>query len=196
MRILTSDLLSIEQIFNKMFNPKGYSGVLLDVIKSERLVILGPIAFINFFAVGYVLHGVVFTFKTLELAQILVCVTFSTTMFFGELILLLIPLKVLVDKKLAPALRTDREIIRLNFDEQDREIFRRIKLASNSLLLILTGLINYFLIGFFLFMWYSNDGQPLPPHTIINSLIPFYGFLAVLTGLSIAYDMVAGKAGR
>jgi hypothetical protein len=179
-----------------MFNPKGYSGVLLDVIKSERLVILGPIVFINFFAVGYILHGVVFTFKTLELSQILICVTLSMILFFGELILLLIPMKVLVDRKLAPALRMDKEIIRLSFDEQDREIFRRLKLASNSLVLMLTGLINYFLIGFFLFMWYSNDGQPLPPHTVVNSLVPFYGFLLVLTGLSTAYDMVAGKLGR
>ena len=112
-----------------MLNPKGYSGVLLDAIKSERLVILAPIVFINFFAVGFILHGVVFTFKTLELSQILIAVTLSMILFYGELILLLIPMKVLVDRKLAPALRMDKEIIRLSFDEQDREIFRRLKLG-------------------------------------------------------------------
>jgi hypothetical protein len=179
-----------------MFNPRGYSGVLIDIIKSERLVILGPIAFINFFAVGYILHGVVFTFKALELSQMLISVTLSVILFFGELILLLIPMKVLVDRQLAPALRKDREIIRLSFDEQDREVFRRIKLASNSLILILTGLINYFLTALFLFMWYSNDGQPLPAHMILNALTPFYGFLAALTAIAAAYDIVAGRASR
>ena len=176
-----------------MFNPRGYSSVLLDIIKSERLIILGPIVFINFFALGFVLHGVVFAFKALELSQMLIAVTLSMILFFGELILLLIPMKVFVDYNLAPALRKDREIIRLSFDEQDREIFRRLKLASNSLVLILTGLINYFMIALLLFMWYANDGQSLPKSSVINALIPVYGFLVLLTGLSVAYDLLRGR---
>ncbi len=176
-----------------MFDTKSYSAIFLDAVKSERLVMLGPIVFINFFAVGYILHGVVFRFKALELSQILISVTLSTILFFGEMVLLLIPLKVIVDRKLAPALRKDKEIIRLSFDEQDREVFRRLKLASNSLMLTLTGLINYFLIGLFLFLWYSNDGQPLPAATVVDALIPFYGFLLALTGLAGVYDTLTGK---
>jgi len=176
-----------------MFDPKGYSGVLLDTIKSERAVILVPIVFVNFFAVGYVLHGIIFTFKSLELAQILVCVTLSMILFFGQLVLLLIPTKVLVDHKMVPELKRDRDIIRLSFDDQDREIFRRVKVASNSFILILTGLVNYFLIVLFLFTWYSNDGKSLPPYTVIKAVVPVYGFFVVLNLLAMAYDMLKGK---
>jgi hypothetical protein len=173
-----------------MFDTKGYSAILLDIIKSERLVILGPIVFVNFFALGFILHGVVFTFKALELSQIFFAVTISMIVFFGEMVLLLIPMKVFVDHKLAPALRRDREIIRLTFDEQDKEVFRRMKLASNSLILLATGLINYSLIALFLFMWYSNDGQPLPASTVVEAFIPFYGFLGAITVLSIIADII------
>ncbi|MFH1055062.1 MAG: hypothetical protein V1744_03085 [Candidatus Altiarchaeota archaeon] len=176
-----------------MVNARGYSGVLLDVIKSERMVILGPIVFVNFFAVGYILHGVVFAFKTLELSQILICVTLSMILFFGELVMLLIPIKVWVDHKLARQLRKERDIIKLSFDEQDREIFRRIKVESNSIILLLTGLINYFLMALFLFMWYSNNGQPLPIKVVVNALIPVYGFYVLVNVLAAAYDMLAAK---
>jgi hypothetical protein len=172
---------------------RGYVDVLLDTIKSERLVLLVPIAFVNFFAVGYVLHGVVFGFKTLELAQIIVCVTLAMMVFFGEMVLLLIPTKVIIDRRLSPSLRSDKEIIRLSFDEQDREIFRRLKVASNSLTLMLTGLINYFLIAFFMFLWYGNDGKQLPAYTVVNALAPVYIFFVVLNFLALAYDLLKGK---
>lgn len=175
-----------------MFSTRGYSGIFLDAIKSERLIIMAPIVFINFFVVGYVLHGVVFTFKELELAQMIISVALSVVIFFGEVVLLLIPMKVLVDHKLAPELRKDREIIRLSFEEQDREVFKRMKYASNSLILMLTGLINYFLIGFFMFMWYGNDTQPVPAYMIADALTPFYGFLLALTVVAALYDAVAG----
>ncbi len=172
---------------------RGFSGVLFDVIKSERLVMLAPIAFVNFFAIGFVLHGVVYAFKTLDFSQILICVTLSMLVFFGELVLLLIPVKVIVDAKMVPELEKNREIIRLTFADQDKEIFRRVKLASNSIILILTALVNYFMIALFIFMWYSNNGQPLPVHTIINSLVPVYGFFIVLNFMAGAYDLVRGK---
>jgi hypothetical protein len=167
--------------------------VLFDAIKSERLVILVPVAFINFFAIGFVTHGVIFGFQTLDLAHLLVCITDSMIIFYGEFILLLIPTKVLIDRKFAPEFKNDREIIRLSFDEQDKEIFRSIKLASNSFTLLMTGLINYFLIGLFLFMLYSNDGQPLPAHTVINGLVPIYIFFIVLNFLAVTYDMLKSK---
>ena len=162
----------------------------MDIVKTERLVILGPILFLNYFVLGYVLHGVIFTFKSLELSQMIVCVTISVLVFFGELVLLLLPAKVLVDHKLAPELKKDRDIIRLSFDEQDREIFRRIKIASNSFILMLTGLVNYFLIALFLFMWYSNNGRPLPPFTVLNAVVPVYGFLAFMNFVAMAYDIL------
>ncbi|MBD3387613.1 MAG: hypothetical protein GF416_01065 [Candidatus Altiarchaeales archaeon] len=176
-----------------MLNTKGYSGVLLEVVKSERMVVLGPILFINFFAVGYVLHGIIFTFKELTLSQIIISVTLSMVLFYGELIMLLIPMKVFVDNHLIPKMRKDRDIIRLSFDEQDREVFRRAKLASNSLTLLLTGMINYFFIGFFVFMWYSNDTQPVPAYMVADALTPFYGFLFALTVVSAGYEIVMGR---
>ncbi|MFH0863424.1 MAG: hypothetical protein V1875_10425 [Candidatus Altiarchaeota archaeon] len=176
-----------------MLNPRGYSGVLMDTVKSERAVILVPILFINFFTVGFVLNGVLFGFGELTLSMVLMCVTFSMSIFFGELVLLLIPVKVLVDRKLAPDLKTDRDIIRLSFDEQDREIFRRLKVASNSIILILTGLINYFIMALFVFMWYSNDAKPLPPYTVMNGLIPVYAFFIVLNFIAMAYNIVKGR---
>jgi len=175
-----------------MFNPRSYEGVLLDMIKSERLVILGPILFINFFAVGYVLHGVVFSFKALELSQIIISVTLSVLVFFGQMVLLLLPMKVLVDQKISPALRRDKEIIRLSFEDQDREVFRKVKLASNSLMLILTGFLNYILIMLFSYMWYSNDGAPIPASKVVDALIPFYGFLFILTFAAVGIDLVRG----
>ena len=179
-----------------MFNTKGFSGVMLDVIRSERLVMLAPIVFVNFFALGYVLHGVIFTFKQLELAQIIVCMTISVIVFYGEMVLLLIPTKVIVDHKMVPDLKKDREIIRMSFDDQDREIFRRIKLASNSIILIFTGLINYFLIALFLFMWFSNNGEQLPPYLVINTLVPIYGFFIFVNLLAMFYDLVMGPRRR
>jgi len=172
---------------------RGYSGILLDIIKSERLVILGPIVFINFFAVGYILHGVVFTFKEMDFSQIAVSVTLSMILFFGQLVLLMIPTKVLVDHKLAPDLRKERDIIRLTFDEQDREVFKRLKIASNSFILMLTGLVNYLLIGYFMFLWYSNNGQPLPPKVVVNAITPVFGFLTIINVVAVAYDILRSK---
>jgi hypothetical protein len=176
-----------------MFNPRGYSGVLLDTIKSERIVILLPVSFINFFAIGYVLHGILFGFKALDFSQVLISVTLSMVLFYGELVLLLLPIKVLTDRKIAPDLKTDRDIIRLSFDEQDREIFRRIKVMSNSLLLLLTGLVNYFMIALFLVIWYYNNGKSIPPYTIINGLVPIFGFFAFLNFIAVGYDLMKGK---
>lgn len=162
-------------------------------MRSERLVLLAPIVFVNFFAVGYVLHGIIFSFKAVDFSQLAISVTLSMMVFFGELVLLMMPTKVVVDRKLAPQIKNDRDIIRLSFDEQDREIFRRLKMAANSLTLILTGLINYCLIGTFVFLWYSNNGQPLPAYIVVNGLIPFYGFFAVLNILAFGYDIFAAK---
>jgi hypothetical protein len=176
-----------------MVNMRGYSGVLLDTLRSERLLVIAPIVFINFFALGYILHGVVFSFKTLELAQVLVCVTLSTIVFFGEFVLLVLPTKVVMDHRIAPQLRTDKEIIRLSFDEQDREVFNRLKAISNSMTLFLTGLVNYFLIALFLFMWFMNDGKPIPAHKVVNGLVPVYLFFIAVNVLAVAYDLVKGK---
>jgi hypothetical protein len=173
---------------------KGYGGVLLDLIKCERLVLLLPMVFVNFFSVGYVLHGVLFEFGELSFSQILVCVNISIILFFGELVLLLVPVKVWVDRHLIPGLRRERDILRLGFDEQDIEIFRRVKTASNSLILIGTGLMNYLMIAYFALLWYSNNGQPLAPRIVVESLIPFYGFLVFLNFLAFGYDLVKGRS--
>lgn len=186
----------LKRIFNRMFDTKGFSGVMLDVIKSERLVMLGPIVFINFFAVGYILHGVAFAFQALDLSQILIAMTISISIFFGEMVLLLIPTKVIVDHKMIPDLKRDREIIRMSFDDQDREIFKRVKLASNSIIMIFTGLINYFLMAFFLLLWYSNNGQPVPLNTVINGLIPVYLFFFTINVVAGLYDMIKGSKTR
>ena len=173
-----------------MVNTKGFSGVMLGVIKSERLVMLVPIIFINFFALGYVLHGVIFSFKELVLSQILVCMTISIIVFFGEMVLLLIPTKVIVDHKMIPDLKKDREIIRMSFDDQDKEIFMRVKLASNSIILILTGLINYFLIMLFLFVWFSGNGEQLPAYMVVNTFVPVYAFFIFMNIVLMFYDIV------
>ncbi len=177
-----------------MFNLRGYFGVLSDALKSERLVVLAPIVFVNFFGLGYVLHGVVFGFKELGYSQVIICVTMSVLVFFGEFISLLIPTKVLVDRNIAPQLRGDREIIRLTFDEQEREVFRRMKLVANSLTLILTGLVNYLLICFFIVLWLMGGQKPLDIYFVANSLIPVYILFIALNFIAAGYDLLRGKA--
>jgi hypothetical protein len=176
-----------------MVNSRGYFGVISESIKSEKLVILLPIAFVNFFAVGFVLHGVVYAFKALDFSQVAISVTLSMLIFFGEMVSLLIPTKVLVDRKIAADLKNDREIIRLSFDEQDREIFKRLKTVSNSLTLIVTGIVNYLLIAMFLFLWLSNGKKPLDVYFIVNSLAPMYIFFIALNFIALAYDLLKGK---
>lgn len=179
-----------------MLNTKGFSGVLTGIVESEKLVLLAPTLFINFFAIGYVLHGVVFEFKQLELSQILLCITISAIVFFGQMILLLIPTKVVVDHKMIPDLKKDREIIRMSFDDQDREIFKRVRVASNSIILFVTGMINYFLILLFLFMWFSQDGKPLQVINVLNTLAPVYGLFLFFNIVMMFYDITKNPARR